>query len=290
MPVRPVRVGPSLATAAPTFLVATVAVVVWAEARATAPVDVVPILFAGAAACILGLTRTRAPSLAWLAAIGGMFSAAAVPVAFARGADPAVVGVDAWLTWAAPAGVGAFVDLWIAAGYATRPDRRFEPASLVAAGTIVAWFGISVAVTILAVLAGEHEDPAFTWIDVASLPIAWFPPFLAILVGLGALADLRDALGRARDRLPPGASAWELGSATVRELVPGQAAAEETRAAAERVRLAGDLHASVVPSLRRAIEEAEGGADPGVVLRHLRAADLELERLMADRWPIVLET
>ena len=59
--------------------------------------------------------------------------------------------------------------------------------------------------------------------------------------------------------------------------------------AAERTRLAGDLHAVVLPSLRRAIAEAEAGGDPEAVARHLRAVDLELERLMADRWPVVLE-
>jgi signal transduction histidine kinase len=77
--------------------------------------------------------------------------------------------------------------------------------------------------------------------------------------------------------------------ATLRELMPGQAAAAEATVAAERTLLAGDLHAVVLPGLRRAIAEAESGGDPDTLARHLRSIDLELERLMADRWPVVLE-
>jgi len=83
--------------------------------------------------------------------------------------------------------------------------------------------------------------------------------------------------------------AKRLAGATLRELVPGQSAAEEASLAAERTRLAGDLHAVVMPSLRRAMAEAESGGDPDTLARHLRTVDRELERLMADRWPVVLE-
>ena len=54
--------------------------------------------------------------------------------------------------------------------------------------------------------------------------------------------------------------------------------------------LAGDLHAVVLPSLRKAIAEVEAGAPLETLAERLRAVDLELERLMADRWPVVLET
>jgi signal transduction histidine kinase len=87
----------------------------------------------------------------------------------------------------------------------------------------------------------------------------------------------------------PAERAWALAVATGRELVPGQSAADEASLVAERTRLAGDLHAVVLPSLRRAIAEAETGGDPDILARHLRAVDVELERLMADRWPVVLD-
>ena len=146
------------------------------------------------------------------------------------------------------------------------------------------------------VLAGQRApDPAFNWIDVATVPIAFFLPIPLALTLLGVLADLRAGVVRARARTEPlpgsnlAERLWALAVATGRELVPGQAAAEEAVLAAERTRLAGDLHAVVLPSLRRAIAEAEAGGDPEAVARHLRAVDLELERLMADRWPVVLE-
>lgn len=287
--VRPTRIGPTLAGATALFPLAAIVSIGWLIAQSRGAPDLVPILVAAGALCVLGLSSWRTPSVAWLAATTGMFATASLPIGLAQGADPARVGIASWLTWAVPAGLGALLTLFIAAGYATRPERRLEPAPVIAM-VLLGWSAIAVAVTLVAVAAGEREDPAFTWVDVASVPIAWFRPILAVLVGLGVAADVRDAHRRARARLSHPSSAWELGSATIRELVPGQAAAEESRAAEERTRLAGDLHASVIPSLRRAIQEAEGGAEPGAVLRHLRAADLELERLMADRWPIVLET
>ena len=286
------RVGPTLGGAPRWFALAVVVSIIAAvrlPATAVTAPAVLPLLVALAAGCVLALAIRRAPSLAWLAATAGSFAAASVPIAVASRTDPGEVGLAAWLTWAVPAGLAAFATLWIAAGYATRPEPRIDGAGLIAA-VLVAWFATAVGVTIAAVVAGGREDPAFTWVDVASIPIAWFRPFLALLTALGAMGDVRAAARRARVRSSPDAGPWEIGATTIRELVPGQVAAEESRAAAERRRIAGDLHASVVPRLRRAIEEAEDGGDPSTVLRHLRAADLELERLMADRWPVVLET
>jgi signal transduction histidine kinase len=283
------RVGPTLDGGVRWFAFAAVVAVTGIVDVAVSPADLVQLLVAAAAGCTAALTLRRAPSLAWLAAIGGSFAAASLPIRFASGVDPGIVGIDAWLGWAAPAALTALAALWIAAGYATRPGRRIDAAPPVAA-VVVGWFAVSVIVTVIAVIAGQRADPAFTWVDIATLPIAWFRPLLAVLAALGVIADIRAAVGRARARVTPGAGPWELGAATIRELVPGQVAAEESRAAAERREIAGDLHASVVPNLRRAIEAAEAGAEPGAVLRHLRAADLELERLMADRWPVVLET
>ncbi len=117
------------------------------------------------------------------------------------------------------------------------------------------------------------------------------------MTALGVIADVRAGTERAIERAgedpDPGRSTArrirDVAVATMRELVPGQTAAREATVAAERTRLAGDLHAVVLPGLRRAIAEAESGGDPDALARHLRTIDLELERLMADRWPVVLE-
>ena len=268
---------------------------------ALAPVSLVPILVSVAALCIIELTRRPAPNLAWLAAIGGAFAAAALPIDQARAADPGAVGVGMWLAWAVPASVGALITLWIAAGYATRPGRRLDPFAVPVAGGLFVWFAIAIATTIVAVSTGQTADPAFTWIDVATAPIATFSLFVLALVGLGAAADIRAAAERAgaeRAMAHPSPDvpvrgtpgwAWHLVTATIRELIPGQAAAEEASLAAERTRLAGDLHATVLPGLRRAIAEAEAGGDPDILAGQLRIVDVELERLMANRWPVVLE-
>ena len=256
----------------------------------------IAILMAGAGFCVALLARRRAPSVAWLAAVAGTYAAASLPIDQARVADPSTVGVGTWLQWASLAAFGALATLWIALCYATRPGRRMDPIAVPIATGLVVWFAIAVATTIVAVYAGQRADPAFTWVDVATAPIATFRLFVLALVGLGIVADVRAGAERARDGLATdlaaanlGERGWALARATFRELLPGQAAAEEASLAAERTRLAGDLHATVLPGLRRAIAEAESGGDPDVLARQLRTVDLELERLMADRWPVVLE-
>jgi signal transduction histidine kinase len=279
--------------------IARLAVVVVAATALTASlpraaaIDAITPLVAAAAFCVAALTRRRAPSIAWLAAIVGSFAAAMLPIAQSRLIDPRTQGVERWELWAIASGLTAATALWIAADYATRPARRFDPVAVPAAIFLVGWFLLGVVVAVAATLAGQRTDPAFTVYDVATAPVAAFALFLAVLTGLGAGADIGAALARARSTASaagPAPGTWSVLTATIRELTPGIAAAEAARATAERREIAGDLHASVVPSLRRAIAEAEGGADPTAVLRHLRAADLELERLMADRWPVVLET
>jgi signal transduction histidine kinase len=264
--------------------------------RPITPIGPIPFLLALAAFCVAALARRPAPSLAWIATIGGAFAAASIPIDQARAADPAALGVGTWLGFALPASLGAIATVGIAAWYAIRPDRRLGRLSVPIAVGAWIWLIVACVTTIVAIIAGQSADPAFTWVDVATAPIAGFVRFVVVVTALGALADVRAGYQRARERLgdsTPGATtaerAWALAVATLRELVPGQSAAEEATMTAERTRLAGDLHASVLPGLRRAIAEAESGGDPDALARQLRTVDLELERLMADRWPVVLE-
>ncbi|HEX2753989.1 MAG TPA: ATP-binding protein [Candidatus Limnocylindrales bacterium] len=264
---------------------------------AITPIGPIPILLALGAFCVAALARRPAPSLAWIATIGGSFAASSIPIDQARAADPGQLGVGPWLGLAVPASVGAIVTLGIAARYATRADRRLGRIAVPVSVGLFAWLVVACATTIGLIGTGQaRADPEFTWIDVATAPIAGFVRFVVVVTTLGVLADVRAGYERARERLagPPTTTAaaeraWALAVATIRELVPGQSAAEEASLAAERTRLAGDLHATVLPGLRRAIAEAESGGDPDVLARQLRTVDLELERLMADRWPVVLE-
>ena len=259
-----------------------------------APIAPTPILLALAGFCAAVLARRPAPSLAWLATTAGSYAAASIPISQARAADPLAVGVTSWLGFAIPASAGAIVALAIAAGYATRPERRLPRIGVGLSLVLLVWLVIACVTTLgLIGIAHAASDPAFNWIDVASMPIASFVPFVAVVTALGIAADVDAGGRRAVERLGPARlaslgpaeRAWAVAVATVQELVPGRAATVD----AERTRLAGDLHAVVLPSLRRAIAEAEAGGDPDALARHLRTVDTELERLMADRWPIVLE-
>jgi signal transduction histidine kinase len=261
-------------------------------------VDAVPWLLAAAGVCLGFLAIRRAPSLAWLAAIGASYVAAAPWFIRARSFRPADGELGVWLVLAVGASLWAVATLWTAARYAARPGRRLDPVALPVAIVFLGWTIVACATSVGVVLAGQRTpDPAFNWIDVATVPVSFFLPILIVVTGLGIGEDVRAARERARDRLAaarvggvvPAERLWTLAIATGRELLPGQAAVEEAAQQAERARLAGDLHAAVLPTLRRAIAETEAGGDPEALARHLRTVDLELERLMADRWPVVLE-
>ena len=304
--------GPRPATAAaPAAAARAVALAVWRSALLTlgslvllvgrpdpSSVDVVPWLLAAAGVCLGLLTVRRAPSVAWLAAIGASYVAAAPWFIRARSFRPADGELGVWLVLAVGASLWAVATLWTAARYAARPGRRLDPVALPVAIVFLGWTIVACATSVGVVLAGQRTpDPAFNWIDVATVPVSFFLPIVIVVTGLGIGEDVGAARERARDRLAaarvggvvPAERLWTLAIATGRELLPGQAAVEEAAQQAERARLAGDLHAAVLPTLRRAIAETEAGGDPEALARHLRTVDLELERLMADRWPVVLE-
>jgi signal transduction histidine kinase len=193
--------------------------------------------------------------------------------------------------------VAAIVTVGVAALFASRPERPVAAWLPSAATFLVAWLAAACLVIIALVIAGARYDPAFTWVDVATWPVEVYVWFVLLLTAVGVAADLRAATRRAGARLIENTPADPARSnvlgarlrATLRELVPGQPAADAAAIEAERVRLAGDLHAVVLPALRRAIAEVEAGGPIENLAERLRTVDVELERLMADRWPVVLD-
>jgi signal transduction histidine kinase len=261
-----------------------------------------PALVGGGALCVGLLARRWAPSLAWLALIVAALVAASVPIAVSRGADPVATGLGTWLVIAARSSVAAILTVLIAALYATRSERRSTGRVTTLAMFLVAWLLVACLLVLVLVIAGARYDPAFTWVDVATWPTSVFIQFVLVLTAFGVAADLRAAALRGDGRLAAAASPGGAGGAaatplprrdrlgaTLRELVPGRAATEAAAMEAERVRFAGDLHAVVLPALRRAIAEVEAGGPVEALAGRLRTVDLELERLMADRWPVVLD-
>jgi signal transduction histidine kinase len=119
------------------------------------------------------------------------------------------------------------------------------------------------------------------------------------LIALGVAGDLRPAWVRARRRTaadrPAGAGpgAWA-GMARmvvrtfVEELSPGRRTA--TRAAStERERLAGELHAHVVPAIRDAITVVERDGSVERLADSLRDILAEVDGLIAERHSVILE-
>ena len=278
-------------------LVVGIAFIITALAKAARPEAALPVLAAAAFLCAALLVRRWAPSLAWLALIASALAAASVPLALSSGADSGALGIGTWLIVAGRSCVAAVATVGIAALYASRPERSPATWVPVVAALAMAWLIGACLLTVGLVLAGVPYDPAFTWVDVATWPNVVYIEFVLLLTAIGAMADLRAASDRAASRLHDDASSndprrqpFEVRvRATLRELVPGQAAADSAAIEAERVRLAGDLHAVVLPTLRRAIAEVEAGGPVETLAERLRTVDVELERLMADRWPVVLE-
>jgi len=264
--------------------------------RSWRPDDLLPVLVGCAGLVAALLARAVAPGLAWMALIVGSLAAAGVPTGLSRAADPGTMGVGPWLVLAIPASVSAIVTVAIAAVYATRPERRLTRVVTLAA-FLVAWLVVACIVVVVLTIAGARADPDFTIVDVATTPTGLFLHFVLLLAALGVAADLRAAMSRADARSIRATGQTRGGGpptgdrvrAVLRELIPGQADADAAAIEAERIRLAGDLHAVVLPTLRRAIAEAEAGLSIENLAERLRSVDLELERLMADRWPVVLD-
>jgi signal transduction histidine kinase len=253
--------------------------------------EILPVLVGGAGLSLSLLARRAAPGLAWIALIVASLVGSGVPIGLSQMADPGVIGVGSWLVIAARSAVAAVITAVIAALYATRPERQLRAQVTTLALLLVGWLAVACLLALILVVAGARSDPALNLVDVALQPIALFVNFVVLLAALGVAGDLRAAIQRADDRRrddrdPP---LGERVRAVLRELIPGQAAADAAAIEAERGRLAGDLHAVVLPSLRRAIAEAEAGLPIEDLADRLRTVDLEIERLMADRWPVVLE-
>jgi signal transduction histidine kinase len=265
--------------------------------RPWVPAELVPVLIGGAGLCLGLVARRTALGLAWTALILGSIVAAGVPVAFSRLADPQTIGLGPWVAAAIRGSASVTVTVAIAALYATRPERLLSTWVTPLAVILVGWLACACLLVVVLVIGGAREDPAFTFVDIATAPASLFLHFALILTALGVGGDVVAAAERARLRSsqPPDADRGDqppIGRrvrAILRELIPGQADADAAAIEAERVRLAGDLHAVVLPSLRRAIAEAEAGLPIENLAERLRSVDLELERLMADRWPVVLE-
>ena len=197
------------------------------------------------------------------------------------------VGDDRWLGLLVVAAL--LVPVAIAAAYAALGLGR---AVVVAAWAAVGVLTIGLLSRYVAqTLGGGDLDgtlPEWAWLLL-----------IGLLAAIGLSRDLRPAFARTRARLAagdagatgrgvPGAALPAL-RVFMDEVVPGRDAGRKEAVETERGRLAADLHAEVLPSLRRALAAAEAGGTVERLASDLRVAVDEVESMLLARRSIVLE-
>src|SRR5262245_53592567 len=250
-------VGLIVACALSAIVVAEAAVFRVAVTPGDAPLPDRALVVLIAAACLIVavLALPRARALAWAAATLAAGFAAIEVVAAVIGLGPFSSG-EPWRDLSALATIALLVAASTALGFAA---RGLAAASRVARGAVVllaAAVLVVVAVSIWTVgLAAQATGPG----NLAPLRVAARIGIAAIVAGflLGATRSLwpafRTAFGIARnERAADGARLWTFLSALADELLPGRVAGRNIAAESERARLAADLHALVLPDLRRA--------------------------------------
>ena len=251
------------------------------------PSDFVPHLWGIAALVVVALAQSWAPTLAWVALVVGSTASALGATGLVREIRVASGGANPPLTLSILVLAATLVPPAVAAAYATYDGTRSRAVVLYAWVSVTA-LGLALGLALLArAFAGERGGvPEALWLAV-----------IGSLLALGLARDLRPAFRRTRDRIAEGeaAGASSTGGALsvvrifVDELVPGREAGRAEAAEDERGRLAADLHAEVLPSLRRALAEAEAGGTVERLAADLRTAVDEVESLLVARRSIVLE-
>ena len=278
--------------------------------------EFLPILFAAAGLCAAGLLRHRAPAGAWLASVA-VAGIATLEILGAVRARQVTMEHQAWPSLVFIAEAALLAAAAIAAGYALarRGDReeaarapawrrRWWPLIVYGGLAVVAVTGAWSTVQ-EANATGVALDPASADLPPLRISARMATGYVAVMALAGIWLDLRGPLGRARAK---SASAAEFPRALADELLPNAAAARRHGRDEERARLAADLHALVLPDLRRAAQTVEAAetaetanaaeagweASASTVHAHPVAADLRqavegVERLMHERQSIVLE-
>jgi signal transduction histidine kinase len=249
-------------------------------------------LAAIAAVLVASLLRYRLRPVAWLLLWGAGYVSMIFIGAFVYGPDPDWASADAAVaTNLVAIACGAVV--LIGTLYASEPGRRL--------GRWVLWAGI--AVTVWAVggfvawtawyLASGPSPTAEPWLaSTARAPVAGDValPFLFALPLLGIAGDLRPSWRRTRSRIarePVSPTGWP--AIFIDELIPGRENGRRSAAEAERVRLAGDLHAQILPALNLVLAESAAGASPERLADHLRVLERDMRGIVAERRLVILE-
>lgn len=264
---------------------------------APAPSELLPVLFAAAGLCAAGLFRRRSPAGAWLAIVGAGAIAALEILGVVRAWQPSA-GLEAWPRLVVAAELGVVAAAAIASAYATRRPaggrtartawtmtwRLLVLGGLAAVAIAAAWAAATylggVGVNAAAGASGVDLGPLRTSGRLAA-------GFIVVATLVGAWRDLAEPVRRARSRA---ATFRDLPRALGDELLPTAAAMRRRGGEDERARLAADLHALVLPDLRRAAAAAEAsGAASDPMAIGLRGVVEDVEQLMHARQSVLLE-
>jgi signal transduction histidine kinase len=260
------------------------------------PDDVLPILVSFGFLCVVGLAWRRNRSVAWLATIGAAFAITIDVASYAaQASDP--TDDPTWPRLAVAVTLAAVLTVGTAAAYGFgRP--RFRGARL----GVPAAIAVTIALTAMGVwaianpLALDLDGDTSSQLGSLGLVTRTFLILTPLFAGLGVLGDLIPPAERAWRRVAlthPATTSrserirpWTLAFAD--ELAPGRTRARQA-VLAERSRVARDIHADVVPSLRHALAAAERGESADELARRLRAALADVEAIGAAEHPVQLD-
>jgi signal transduction histidine kinase len=261
------------------------------------PGRLVPLLVATALLLAALLALPRSTGFAWV----GATAAAAIGTLEVVGVVRSLEGIATGPSWRDLVALAALALAFGATVSTAYAGRRWPGTSrLVRAAVVVAGAGL------VATIVASLSAVAAAGQPVADPPIAGelTPLRLASRIGLatiagtflvGLAADVGGPARRAFERwradpaTPADRRLWRFVELFADELLPGRVAERGQAAEAERARLAADLHALVLPELRRAAATAEAAGMPADVQVDLRRALEDVEQLMHERQSIVLE-
>jgi signal transduction histidine kinase len=259
------------------------------------PESYLGLLVAAALECGAALAVRRRETVAWILAVAASGIAALRVLGLLRGMQGALGALQdaipsVW-PWLIPTTeVVMLAAAVVAAAYAARRRGAAQPA--VRRAVVIAAVGGLVAATAIALLSITRP----TDIDLSRLSGRTALGFALVAAFVGAARDLSGPMRRAQARLLEqpltrrGSTITIYGRLLRDELFPS--AAEERRRAIEeeRARLAADLHALVLPDLRRAAAAATASGGPGdPVAANLRSTLADVEQLIHGRQSVVLE-
>jgi signal transduction histidine kinase len=269
------------------------------DAVALTPDDLVPLLIAVAALCVVGLVRQHRPTAAWLASIAALALATVEIAGVTRALRPSL-DPDAWQWLSIALCVSAVLASMAAVAYAADPRRRLAGWLPVVGGvTALALLGTGVWALATTGHAAPPTEADATSLGNLSVVTRASLGSVVLFVGLGLLGDARPAAARARRRVAITRSTPDTASERVEyamtwirafldESAPGRTRAHRA-ALSERSRIARDLHADVVPAVRRALADAERNGSVEHLAASLRDVLHEVDALVGSEHAIQLE-